>query len=102
MSLKLKLFLKNYLLVEKQMLLQEIVHSNFHQPHRIVLFLISLRVIAYYSSVLEPVVTKLQGTNVNLYSVHTFVKTELLGILNKHRENSIEYFNTFFEEITKA
>ncbi|XP_025417879.1 52 kDa repressor of the inhibitor of the protein kinase-like [Sipha flava] len=65
-------------------------------------FLISLKVIAYYSSVLEPVVTKLQGTSVNLHSVHTFVKTELLGILNKHREHSIEYFNTIFEEITKA
>ncbi|XP_026819038.1 52 kDa repressor of the inhibitor of the protein kinase-like [Rhopalosiphum maidis] len=65
-------------------------------------FLISLKVIAYYSSVLEPVVTKLQGTSVNLHSVHKFVKTELLGILNKHRENSIEYFNTIFEEITEA
>ncbi|XP_026821693.1 52 kDa repressor of the inhibitor of the protein kinase-like [Rhopalosiphum maidis] len=65
-------------------------------------FLISLKVIAYYSSVLEPVVTKLQGTSVNLHSVHKFVKTELLGKLNKHRENSIEYFNTIFEEITKA
>ncbi|KAF0710298.1 52 kDa repressor of the inhibitor of the protein kinase-like, partial [Aphis craccivora] len=50
----------------------------------------------------QPVVTKLQGTSVNLHSVHTFVKTELLGILNKHREHSIEYFNTIFEEITKA
>ncbi|KAL5237222.1 hypothetical protein ACI65C_004632 [Semiaphis heraclei] len=48
-------------------------------------FLISLKVIAYYSSVLEPVATKLHGTSVNLRSVHTFVKTELLGILNKHR-----------------
>ncbi|KAL5239367.1 hypothetical protein ACI65C_006777 [Semiaphis heraclei] len=65
-------------------------------------FLISLKVIAYYSSVLEPVVTKLQGTSVNLYSVHTFVKTELLGILHKHRVNSIEYFNTIFEEISNA
>jgi len=65
-------------------------------------FLICLKVIVYYSSVLEPVVTKLQGTSVNLHSVHTFVKTELLGILNKHREHSIEYFNTIFEEITKA
>jgi len=47
-------------------------------------------------------VTKLQGTSVKLQSVPTFVKIELLSILNKHRENSIEYFSTIFEEITKA
>lgn len=64
-------------------------------------FFICLKVIAYYSSVLEPVVNKLQGTSVNLHSVHTFIKTELLGILKKHRENCTEHFNIIYEEINK-
>jgi len=34
--------------------------------------------------------------------VHTFVKTELLEILKKHRENNEEYFKNFFEETTKT
>lgn len=44
-------------------------------------FLISLTIITHYFIIFDLIVNKLQGTHINLHTVHTFVKAEVLEIL---------------------
>jgi effector-binding domain-containing protein len=57
-------------------------------------------IISKYSSILEPVVNKLQSPKTNLFTVHQYIHNNLLPILKMHRSKSDEEFQTIFE-ITK-
>jgi len=64
------------------------------------LFIICMIIISKYSSILEPVVNKLQSPKTNLFTVHQYIHNNLLPILKMHRSKSDEEFQTIFE-ITK-
>lgn len=58
-------------------------------------FIICLHIISRYSSYLEPIVNKLQGTDIDLYSVYRYINTDLLASFQKQRESNDEFTNIF-------
>lgn len=99
-SLKLKQFLINYLLVHIICKLydKKPCISTFSSYIKYKFF----KLVAQYSAILEPNVNKLQGVNFNLHIVHRYIKTDHLEILKKHRENTGDYFKDIFEDITNT
>lgn len=55
-------------------------------------FLVCLRVIAKYSAIIEPVTNKLQGVDIDLFSVHRRVQ-KLTDIISAVRSRSEQVFN---------
>lgn len=64
-------------------------------------FIVCLIIMAKYSSILEPIVNKLQGVNTNLCTVHQYIKNNLLPILKMHRTKSEDQFHNIFNTTNK-
>lgn len=58
-------------------------------------FIVCLHIISRYSSYLEPIVNKLQSTDMDLHSVYRYVNTDLIANFQKHRECEDEFTNIF-------
>lgn len=64
-----------------------------------VMFIVCLKIVSSYSSYLEPVANKLQAVGNDLHSVHKYLRNDLLGVFEKHREQSEEEFADIFREV---
>jgi len=60
-------------------------------------FIISMKIIAKYSAILEPVTNILQGVSIELYTVREHVE-ELLKMLEDNRSNANEIFDLLFTD----
>jgi len=61
-------------------------------------FLVCLRVIAKYSVIIEPVTNKLQGVDIDLFSVHKHVQ-KLTDIISADRSSGEQVFNILMKDI---